>query len=60
MDDKYLKKIREYHIKGVSLAGIVSLLYINDYKGLDHMSLRKFVKKETQRIEAREPYLFYK
>jgi hypothetical protein len=45
--------IEEYHKQGVSLVGIVSLLYYRGFEGVRHEELRKIVFKELQRIDSK-------
>jgi hypothetical protein len=44
--------IKHYSDQGVSLMGIVSLLYYRGLDGVNHEQLRKIVFKELQRIDS--------
>ena len=49
------EKIKEWFYKGVSLAGMTSLVYhfkLEEGKGIKYMLMRKLVEKEIARIKS--------
>ena len=54
MEKIWIELIEDYHLKGISLSAMTSLLYLKGYKGDRYFELRKKIFKECQRIETKK------
>lgn len=54
LEQRYIDMIEDWYSQGETVAGITSLLYIKGLSGLRYFELRKYVKKEVQRLETKK------